>query len=231
MISSPPPCSDFKLPQSISSSQELMSRFRNSGHLGVGQGLSVMKEGFHGVFEVQACYTSPANGNGELMVTGPTTKVSKDGVDRWRAFIENYRRATGEVLGISYEETLQCSLYRSDANLHVHFASEWRPIMSSCQMGAIFVCLVSLMYGKPSREDTAVVGDLSNEGNLIGDGTITSSMVKDMRALGIRHVVRAEGIDLDEEAVMVASQVEEDGMACIKVVQADGVKDVVKLCF
>ena len=227
-------------------SRDVMAQFRGS-HLGVGQGLGVEDGDMRGLFEVQACHVSP--GNEDVIITGTPTLVSRDGIKRLLSFImDDYREVIGLQFGLSSGEEddddhaknhQRKLLLKPGYDLHVHFATAYTPIDSSCQMAAIFVCLVSLVVGRPSREDTVVVGDVTNEGYLKGCWRLETDLINYLRHCGIRRLIIAPGIGLGHEraaatttaAVGSSSLIEEEGKPTIEVIEAKCVNDLLSLCF
>ena len=97
-------------------------------------------------------------------------------------------------------------------------------------MGPIFLCLVSLLIGKPSRPDVVVFGDLNANGYFLSSWKCTVKMVEHAMGFGIRKLVMAEDTEIEAEARKIAEVPHAvDGKAKIALVTVDCLKELLCL--
>lgn len=205
------------------------SAFRGS-HLGCGQGIGLITDEV-GLFEVQACWVpSPTI---EIRMTGNLSSTSKEAFMWMVGFVEDHSATFGTLLGHPPGQAKQLSLYRPGCQLHIHMSHEYEPIKKAYQMGAIWVCLVSLLVGKPSRPDVMVFGDVDDSGYFLSSWRCTRQMVECGLMLGMRRMVMSGHTVIDDDARALAElpHPQEHGKVRMEMVNVRRVTDMVPYCF
>jgi ATP-dependent Lon protease len=90
-------------------------------------------------------------------------------------------------------------------DLHVHYVGVTAPIEHSGYMAATVVALVSLLTGRKPREDTAVLGAINQDADLlpspfVGERVFTLKEVEQCRRQGVRRLIMAPEVRLDGAA-------------------------------
>jgi hypothetical protein len=96
-------------------------------------------------------------------------------------------------------------LIQEGVDLHVHFVGTAASIEHSGYMAATVVSLVSLLTGRKPREDTAVIGAINQDADLLPSPFVlgrvfTMEEVEQCRRQGIRRLIMAPDVRLDVAA-------------------------------
>ena len=216
----PPP--DFQVDDSV------LLPLLKSPHVGVAYGVGQLDEDTITDYQIQSCWVSP--GGNDIIMTGALSQASREGIMWCKSFAETFWSSILEAFGLPPPPSSSSSFgpfYKPEFDLHVHVAHSWHPLPAAYQMGAIFMSLVSLMVGRRAMPHVAVLGDLSNLGELISDWEVTEEMIHFCRLRGIHTLVVGHGTTIGDKAKKAASSRDE----IIEVHTVWKVLDAIPFCF
>ena len=207
--------------------EDLMRSFRGS-QVGVGLGVGLVEDNV-GLFEVQACWVPSRTP--DILVTGGLGRTNREAFLLVASFVETHASTIGACMGVSSDKSWSLSMRKPGCQLHIHMADSWKSLESTYQMGAIFICLVSLLVDRPCRTDTMVFGDINNEGYFIGAWRWDKAMTDHAVGLGVRRVVVPEGTPMSPETKRRAAEEEPDGKVRLEIITISSVRELLPLCF
>ena len=204
-----------------------MRSFRGS-QVGVGLGVGLVEDNV-GLFEVQACWVPSRTP--DILVTGGLGRTNREAFLLVASFVETHASTIGACMGVSSDKSWSLSMRKPGCQLHIHMADSWKSLESTYQMGAIFICLVSLLVGRPSRTDTVVFGDMSKEGYFLSVGEVNDAMVDHVCSLKMRRLALPTGTPVTSEATSKAEQPGLDGKPRIEIISVRHMHDLFPICF
>ena len=181
-------------------------------HVGVGVCMGLVDD-HHGMIEFQCCWTTPRIHGEEVLATGALSIVTHEAVLVIKVLVLEHTQRIAQYFGLAPEKL---RLIRLKHTLYVHVCN-WEPIEPAYQMGAIYVCMVSLLVGRRPRTDTAIFGDVTTVGVFISKWKWSEKEVEVCKSKGIRRVVLGAGTEVLKAAQAMADVIhEEDGRPTVE---------------
>ena len=204
-----------------------MEAFRGP-HLGVGQGMGPL-EGTFGLFEVQSCWV-PSRSPDPLL-TGCVSDNSRRCFAFARNFIDRHVSAIGTRTGLPTQQADVLKVAKPACQLHCHFATGWVAITPPHQMGAIFISLVSLVVGRPSRADTVVLLQFDADGRAWPGEEVSAAIVDHLSSRGITQLVVSQGTQVSDEASQKLHRIRSDTEVGLQIYYANYLEHLLSICF
>ena len=156
--------------------------------VGVGKSLGFSRTTPNQALEAQCCWVRP--GSRGLLVTGAIGEITKASATGAYDLVLSHIDAVRRAVGMGTAEPLDLIKAGTDIHLHILFGPMEGDGHALCK-AAMVVAMISLLAKRRTREDTAIIGDVTCIGALgiIVDGGWTVSMVQDCFNQGIRRMV------------------------------------------
>ena len=121
---------------------------------------------------------------------------------------------------------------RRGCDLHVHVEHGYRPFTSTYIMGAIYMAMVALLFGRRPRDDTIIFGAVGCGIAFSSKWELDKRYVTVCRKEGFRHVIIGAGTTVADEVKKRAEKAHPvDGEPCVKLITVDRILDAVPLYF
>lgn len=180
-----------------------------------------------GEIEVQCTWVEP--GSQQVLMTGNLSTQSRACIRNVVELVMADLSAIASRLGLP---TPSHTLVRRGYDLHVHLEHGYQPVRPTYQMGAIFVALVSLLFGRRAREDVMIFGDVSNLGAFSSNWTLQEADVKDFIDEGYRRVILGVNTQVPDAARARALEPHpDDGKPALDLIVAHRILDAMGLYF
>ena len=195
------------------------------GLVGFGRGVGLGRDRTHD-FTVESCWVSP--GTNAIHTTGNVSKLSKEAVIWARAFVDTNCGKICSVFGIP-----GVPFCKAAHDLHIHFEHAYEPIDPMYQMAAVLISMISLLVGRRPDKETAVFGNITNEGILktLDGWEWTDPVVAFCMSWGIRRVILPQDVVITEEAKEEASKIHEDGRPQVEILLVRNVRRMIPIVF
>ena len=167
-------------------------KINNEPRVGVVNGLWANTDGIGGLIPIECCWI-PSNDKLKLELTGMQGDVMKESM-------LVARTVAWKILPDNIKKTLEAKwLKRNDYGIHIHCPDGSTPKDGPSAGGAITVCLISLLTGKPINNKIAMTGEINLKGQITAIGGLEEKLFGAIKA-GVEVVLcPAENKkDLDE---------------------------------
>ncbi|MBA3034937.1 MAG: ATP-dependent protease, partial [Desulfobacterium sp.] len=154
---------------------------------------------------------SMMKGNRQLILTGSMGNVLQESAQTALSFV----RSNAKLFGIDPD-------FFNESDIHIHIPSGAIPKDGPSAGITIAVALISLLTGKPARNDIAMTGELTLSGRILGISGIREKILAAQRS-GIKIVVFPKRNETD------IANIEPEAKEGVEIVLAEEIPSIVKL--
>lgn len=197
-------------------------------HVGVGR--CFMRENLEGVVvvECQCCHVKPGTGQVITTVTGETSSVLVESV----LIVYNMLKIQAVAMANALGQPGQLpGIHKSDHDLHVHVVGPGIPIGHTSYMAATVLSMVSLLLGQRPPDDVGAVGEVNEFGVIDPTFQWTAGEVRACHRLGLRRMVVSVDEVFEEEALVLAGQMMEDGRPMVEFLRFERMMEAMAAVF